>query len=125
MQNKKNNYQKFLEHIETGRFVLPFCHECRKTVWPPANNCRFCLGNLALKDYKNKNGRILEFFFNKMNNNKANTIMILVEFDKIILIGSLAENKKNIGNIEGKIVRIKKCGFIDKKIFYEFKIVNN
>jgi hypothetical protein len=49
----------------------------------------------------------------------------LVEFDKIILIGSLAENKKNIGNIEGKMVRIKKCGFIDKKIYYQFEIVNN
>ena len=60
-----------------------------------------------------------------MNNNDANPIMILVDLDQIILIGSLAEKKKNIGNIEGKFVRIKKCGFIDKKIFYEFQIVNN
>ena len=51
--------------------------------------------------------------------------LTLLKLDKIILIGSLAENKKNKGNIEGKMVRIKKCGFIDKKIFYEFKIVNN
>ena len=114
-----------MEYIESGRFVLPYCNKCRKTIWPPADNCRLCLNNLSLKDYKHKKGKILEFFLDKFSNSNANTIMILVELDEVILIGSLAENKKNIGNIEGKMVRIKKCGFIDKKIFYEFQIVNN
>ena len=63
MQNKKNNHQKFLEHIENGRFVLPYCNECRKTVWPPANNCRFCLGNLALKDYNKQKRTDTRIFF--------------------------------------------------------------
>ena len=69
-----------MEYIEGGRFVLPYCNKCRKTIWPPADNCRLCLNNLSLKDYRNK---------------------------------------------EGKKVRMKKCGFINQKIFYRFEIVNN
>ena len=125
MHTKKNNHQKFTEYIEKGRFVLPYCKTCRKTIWPPTNNCRLCLNNLSLKNYKNKQGKILEFFLNKFNNNNANTLMILVELDEVILIGSLHQENSNTKNIEGKKVRIKKCGFIDKKIFYQFEIVNN
>jgi hypothetical protein len=68
----------------------------------------------------------MEFFLDKYtNNNNANTIMILVKLDEVILIGSLHQDNTNRENIEGKKVRIKKCGFIDKKIFYQFEIVNN
>ncbi|HZB64769.1 MAG TPA: zinc ribbon domain-containing protein [Nitrososphaeraceae archaeon] len=114
-----------MDYIKSGRFVLPYCKNCRKTIWPPADNCRLCLNNLSLKDYKNKKGKILEFFLDKFTNNTANTIMILVQLDQVILIGSLDQDKINAGNIEGKKVRMKKCGFINQKIFYRFEIVNN
>ena len=78
-----------------------------------------------MKDYKNKKGKILEFFLDKFSNNNANTIMIVVKLDQVILIGSLDQDKTNKGKIEEKKVRIKKCGFIDQKIFYHFEIVNN
>jgi uncharacterized OB-fold protein len=127
MHTKKNKHQKFIEYIGKGRFVLPYCKECRKTIWPPTDNCRVCLNNLSLKNYKNKQGKILEFFLDKYNNNNnnENIIMILVKLDEVILIGSLHQDNTNRENIEGKKVRIKKCGFIDKKIFYQFEIVNN
>jgi uncharacterized OB-fold protein len=125
MYTKKNNHRKFIEYIETGRFVLPYCKKCRKAIWPPADNCRLCLNYLSLKDYKNKEGKILQFFLNNFNNNNTNTILIVVELDEVRLIGSLDHNNRNPCNIEGKIVRIKKCGFIDQKIFYHFEIVNN
>lgn len=105
--------------------MLPYCKKCKKTIWPPADYCRLCLNILSMKDYKNKKGKILEFFLDKFNNNLSNNIMILVEFDEVILIGSLHQNNINSRNLEGKKVRIKKCGFIDKKIFYQFEIVNN
>lgn len=114
-----------MEYIESGRFVLPYCNKCRKTMWPPADNCRVCLHNLSLKDYKNKKGKILEFFLDKFTNNNANTIMILVEFDEVKLIGSLDQDKINTVNFEGKKVKMKECGFINQKIFYRFEIVNN
>lgn len=125
MHTKENNHQKFIEYIEKGRFVLPYCKKCRKTMWPPADYCRLCLNNLSLKDYRNKEGKILQFFLNKFNNNNTNTIMIVVELDEVRLIGSLDQDNRNTGNIEGKKVIIKKCGFIDQKIFYQFEIVNN
>ena len=125
MHTKDNNHQKFIEYIEMGRFVLPYCKKCRKTMWPPADYCRLCLNNLSLKDYRNKEGKILQFFLNKFNNNNTNTLMIVVEFDEVRLIGSLDQDNRNTGNIEGKKVIIKKCGFIDQKIFYQFEIVNN
>ena len=125
MHTKENIHQKFIEYIEKGRFVLPYCKKCRKTMWPPADYCRLCLNNLSLKDYRNKEGKILQFFLNKFNNNNTNTIMIVVELDEVRLIGSLDQDNRNTGNIEGKKVIIKKCGFIDQKIFYQFEIVNN
>jgi uncharacterized OB-fold protein len=125
LYTKKNNQQKFIQYIKKGKFVLPYCKKCRKAIWPPADNCRLCLNNLSLKDYKNKKGKILEFFLDKFSNNNANTIMIVVKLDQIILIVSLDQDKTNKGKIEGKKVRIKKCGFIDQKIFYHFEIVNN
>jgi uncharacterized OB-fold protein len=114
-----------MKYIESGRFVLPYCNKCRKTIWPPADNCRLCLNNLSLKDYKNKKGKILEFFLDKFTNNNAITIMILVKFGEVILIGSLDQDKRNTANIVGKKVRMIKCGFINQKIFYRFEIVNN
>lgn len=125
MHTKKNKHQKFIEYIGKGRFVLPYCKECRKTIWPPTDNCRVCLNNLSLKNYKNKQGKILEFFLDKFSNKNATTIMIVVKLDQIILIGALDQYKLNKGKIEGKKVKIKKCGFIDQKIFYQFEIVNN
>jgi len=125
MHTKKNILQKFTAYIDKERFVLPYCKTCRKPICPPTNNCRICLNNLTLKNYKNKQGKILEYFLDKFNNNLANNIMILVELDEIILIGSLHQDNINSRNIQGKRVRIKKCGFIDKKIFYQFDIVNN
>ncbi len=114
-----------MEYIESGRFVLAYCNKCRKTIWPPADNCRLCLNKLSLKDYKNKKGKILEYFLDKFTDNNTNTIMILVELDEVILIGSLDQDKINTANIEGKKVRMKKCGFINQKIFYHFEIVKN
>ncbi len=125
MHTKENIHQKFIEYIETGRFVLPYCKKCRKTMWPPADYCRLCLNNLSLKDYRNKEGKILQFFLNKFNNNNTNTIIIVVELDEVRLIGSLDQDNRNTGDIEEKKVIIKKCGFIDQKIFYQFEIVKN
>lgn len=122
---KKNNHQKFIQYIKSGRFMLPYCKKCKKTIWPPADYCRLCLNILSMKDYKNKKGKILEFFLDKFSNKNATTIMIVVKLDQIILIGALDQYKLNKGKIEGKKVKIKKCGFIDQKIFYQFEIVNN
>ena len=121
----KNIYQKFIENIKRGNFVLPYCRRCKKNSWPPSDNCRLCLGMLSLKDCNNKNGKILEIFMSKIKNN-YNTLMVLVEINEVILLGSLSldTNKQEKSSLIGNWIRIKKCGFIDDKIFYEFEILN-
>ncbi|MGE5634313.1 MAG: hypothetical protein ACM3VV_03710 [Deltaproteobacteria bacterium] len=123
----KNNYVNFIENIKRGNFVLPYCRRCKKNIWPPSDNCRLCLGKLSLENCNNKIGKILEIFVSKMmNNNIDNKLMILVDIDEVILLGSLSvdREKQEKDSLKGNWVRIKKCGFIDNKIFYEFEILN-
>jgi uncharacterized OB-fold protein len=123
----KNNYVNFIENIKRGNFVLPYCRRCKKNIWPPSDNCRLCLGKLSLENCNNKIGKILEIFVSKMMNNDIdNKLMILVDIDEVILLGSLSVDrvKQEKDSLKGNLVRIKKCGFIDNKIFYEFEILN-
>lgn len=125
----KNNYINFIENIQRGNFVLPYCRRCKKNIWPPSDNCRLCLGTLSLENCNNKIGKILEIFVSKMmniNNDYKNRLMILVDINEVILIGSLSVDLEKLekASFKGNLVKIKKCGFINNKIFYEFEILN-
>ncbi|HET8856237.1 MAG TPA: hypothetical protein VFM28_01795 [Nitrososphaeraceae archaeon] len=125
----KNNYINFIENIQRGNFVLPYCRRCKKNIWPPSDNCRLCLGTLSLENCNNKIGKILEIFVSKMmniNNDYKNKLMILVDINEVILLGSLSVDleKPEKASFKGNLVKIKKCGFINNKIFYEFEILN-
>ena len=125
----KNNYINFIENIQRGNFVLPYCKKCKKNIWPPSDNCRLCLGTLSLENCNNKIGKILEIFVSKMmniNNDYKNRLMILVDINEVILLGSLSVDleKPEKASFKGNLVKIKKCGFINNKIFYEFEILN-
>jgi hypothetical protein len=125
----KNNYINFIENIQRGNFVLPYCRRCKKNIWPPSDNCRLCLGTLSLENCNNKIGKILEIFVSKMmniNNDYKNRLMILVDINEVILLGSLSVDleKPEKASFKGNLVKIKKCGFINNKIFYEFEILN-
>lgn len=125
MKKKKNNYLTFIENIRKGNFVLPYCKKCKKNTWPPADICRLCLGVLSIENSNNKIGQILEIFVpNILKYNNKNILMILVEINQLILLGSVSFDQDTIErfNLKHKLVRIKKCGFIDKKIFYEFEL---
>jgi uncharacterized OB-fold protein len=129
MKNKtkrKNNYISFIENIKRGNFVLPYCKKCKKNIWPPANNCRLCLANLSIVNCNNKTGKILEIFVSKINNNNNNkdVLMILIDMHEVILLGSLSVDHNTIEriNIKENVVRIRKCGFMDDKVFYEFEL---
>lgn len=125
----KNNYINFIENIQRGNFVLPYCRNCKKNIWPPSDNCRLCLGTLSLENCNNKIGKILEIFVSKMmniNNDYKNRLMVLVDINEVILLGSLSVDleKPEKASFKGNLVKIKKCGFINNKIFYEFEILN-
>jgi hypothetical protein len=82
-----------------------------------------------LENCNNKIGKILEIFVSKMmniNNDYKNRLMILVDINEVILLGSLSVDleKPEKASFKGNLVKIKKCGFINNKIFYEFEILN-
>ena len=79
--------------------------------------------------YKSKIGKILDIFVSKMmniNNDNKNRLMILVDINEVILLGSLSvdREKPEKASFKGNLVKIKKCGFTNNKIFYEFEILN-
>ena len=126
-KKKKINhiYTSYNENIKRWNFVLPYCKRCKKNIWPPSDNCRLCLSNLSIENCNKKIGKILEIFVSKiLNNNNEDILMILVDIHEVILLGSLwvAHNKIERIHLKEKLVRIKKCGFIDNKIFYEFEL---
>lgn len=124
-KKRNHNYTSFIENIERGNFVLPYCKRCKKNIWPPSDNCRLCLANLYIENCNKKSGKILEIFVSKIsNNNNEDILMILVDIHDVILLGSLWVDHNIIEriNLKENLVRIKKCGFIDNKIFYEFEL---
>jgi len=128
MKKKKksnHNYISFIKNIERGNFVLPYCKRCKKNIWPPSDNCRLCLANLSIENCNKKIGKILEILVSKITiNNNNDMLVILVDIHEVILLGSLSVDNNIIErtNFKGNRVRIKKCGFIDNKIFYEFEL---
>ena len=125
IKKRNHNYTSFIENIERGNFVLPYCKRCKKNLWPPSDNCRLCLSNLSIENCNKKIGKILEIFVSKIsNNNNEDILMILVDIREVILLGSLSVDHNLIEriNLKENLVRIKKCGFIDNKIFYEFEL---
>ena len=124
-KKRNRNYTSFIENIERGNFVLPYCKRCKKNIWPPSDICRLCLANLSIENCNKKIGKILEIFVSKISNkNTDDILMILVEIHEVILLGSLSVDHNIIKriNLKENSVRIKKCGFIDNKIFYEFEL---
>ena len=124
-RKSNHNYISFIKNIERGNFVLPYCKRCKKNIWPPSDNCRLCLANLSIENCNKKIGKILEILVSKITfNNNNDILVILVDIHEVILLGSLSVDHNIIErtNFKGNRVRIKKCGFIDNKIFYEFEL---
>ena len=124
-KKRNHNYKSFIENIERGNFVLLYCKRCKKNIWPPSDNCRLCLANLSIENCNKKIGKVLEILVSKITNNNNNDIlMILVDIHEVLLLGSLSVDHNTIERINFKenLVKIKNCGFINNKIFYEFEL---
>lgn len=124
-KKKKNNYLIFIENIQKGNFVLPYCKRCGKNIWPPSDICRLCFSTLSIENCTNKIGKILEISEPKiLNDNNKNILMIVVDINQIVLLGSIFfnQNTNKSSKLKYKQVKIKKCGFINDKIFYEFEL---
>ena len=104
---------KFDDELSHGRFILSFCSDCQKFVWPPASYCNIC-HNATLWKNTSKHGKILEF------SKKEHDYFCLIETDDDIrvlgCVKSLNEPKL------GQSVELEECSF-DKKPKFLFKLV--
>ncbi len=94
--------------LSKGNFFIPVCSKCKKTVWPPSENCNSCLGEVFLKKDSTK-GKIIEF-------SRQNTrYFCIVEFDKNFRIIAKTEKKPELG----QMVKISNCGITNGEYFFE------
>lgn len=98
----------FESELSQGRFTIPECTECKKTVWPPAEFCNNCFGQTHLKKEVFE-GRVLEF------SKQDDAYFCLVEFDNAVKI--MAKMLK-IPRVD-QAVKISKCGISDDGYFFE------
>ena len=91
-----------------GYFVFPNVLNVKKIVWPPAEFCNHCFGNVSLKEGPFV-GKILEF--SRLNQQD----FCLVEFENMIRIMAKISQKPKIG----QIVKISKCGIVNGSYFFE------
>ena len=139
---KKSNHDLFFERVRKGIFLIPYCKYCKRNFWPIIDFCPKCFNIIVLKNYTQKKGILLESFESYLGeqikpvksnidnksqtnttNKSKNTILGLVDFDGVLLMGKIVNFKENSDN-EISYIRINKCGIdSDNKIFYEFCIL--
>ena len=104
---------KFDEELAQGKFVVSFCKNCQKFVWPPSSQCSVC-HNITLWKESSRNGKILEF------SKKENCYFCLIEtFDSIRVLGSIESSM--IPKIDQRVVLTKYS--YDQNPKFIFKLV--
>ena len=98
----------FESKLSEGEFWIPECTKCKKIVWPPAEFCNHCFGDVTLKEGPFV-GKILEFSSQNQQN------FCLVEFENTIRIMAKILKKPKLG----QAVKISKCGISDGSYFFE------
>ena len=98
----------FESELTQGKFCIPECDSCKKTIWPPTEFCNHCFGSVSLKkgDFK---GKIIEF------SRQNDQYFGMVEFENTIRIMAKISETPEIG----KNVKISKCGIIDGNYFFQ------
>ncbi len=97
----------FESELLKGKFCIPECMICKKIVWPPAEFCNHCFGQVSLKkgDFE---GKIIEF------SRQNEVYFCLVEFEKTIRVMAKILQIPEIG----QIVKISKCGILNGNYFF-------
>jgi len=97
----------FESELLQGNFCIPECTVCKRIVWPPVEFCSHCFGLVSLRkgDFQ---GKIIEF--SKQNKE----YFCVVEFENIIKVMAKILQIPKIG----QIVKISKCGILNKNYFF-------
>ena len=97
----------FESELSQGKFCIPKCTICMKTVWPDSDFCNHCFGPVSLKtgDFE---GEIIEF------SRQNDEYFCLVEFEGVVKIIAKISKTPKIG----QTVKISKCGISDGNYFF-------
>lgn len=104
---------KFDQALNEGRFIVSFCENCQKFVWPPSSYCNICQ-EITLWKEPNKNGRVLEF-----SKQKEDYFCLIEINNEIRILGGLETSKPPK---IGQNVELYKCSY-DEKPKFVFKPV--
>jgi len=97
----------FESELLQGKFCIPICAVCEKIVWPPAEFCNYCFGQVSLKkgDFE---GKIIEF------SRQNEEYFCVVEFENTIKLMAKIFQIPKIG----QTVKISKCGISNGDYFF-------
>ncbi len=105
-----NLKEKIFEKIRDGTFSSTFCHQCKKYIWPPSNNCKECFKITNLKDVDNK-GILLEISYSHIVYQQGyfgiadfSGLRIIGRVDSNIEIGDFISISKVSANNDNKIL---------------------
>lgn len=103
----------FEDELKKGNFVVGECIKCKKTVWPPADYCNKCFGDVLTVNGPSQ-GKIIEF------SKQESDYFCLVQFNNDVrVIGKLGTGIPQIN----QSVRIEKCGIENGNYFFEFLLI--
>ncbi len=97
----------FESELFQGKFYIPECIVCKKIVWPPAEFCNHCFGQVSLKKGVFE-GKIIEF------SRQNEEYFCVVEFEKTIRVMAKILQIPKIG----QTVKISKCGISNGSYFF-------
>lgn len=91
----------FEDELKNGRFVVPECPRCQKTVWPPAEFCSRCFGNVVWRTVSDA-GTLIEY------SAKDGKMFCIAEFDGVRIMGTIDNDQAPAA---GQKIKVSSCGF--------------
>jgi uncharacterized OB-fold protein len=108
--------EQFLCNLRRSRFAIPYCIRCDLPVWPPIDQCYFCMSRVKLIRIRSPVGSLIEY--TTARNLCSPIIFGVVRINGINLVGSL----KSISPHIGMRVMMINCGVSSEGTpFYEFQ----
>jgi uncharacterized OB-fold protein len=108
--------EQFLCNLKRSRFAIPYCIGCSLPVWPPIDQCYFCMSRVKLRRIRSPVGSLIEY--TTAHNLCSPIIFGVIRINGIKLVGSL----KSISPQIGMRVKMMNCGVSGEGTpFYEFQ----
>jgi uncharacterized protein len=107
----------FFSYLKKGKFRIPACIQCRRTVWPPSKFCSLCLGEVRSSRARQK-GVVIDYTCSHIGRSKGT--VGLVELRGVRLLGSIVGKPVK----RGAKVMMTSCGITPEgSVFYNFKVI--